>query len=53
MRQVAAAAGVSAMTVSYFYSRPERVAYETAAKVRSAAEQMGYPGPHPGAPWRR
>jgi DNA-binding LacI/PurR family transcriptional regulator len=49
MRQVAAAAGVSAMTVSYVYSRPGRVSEATAAKVRSAAEQLGYPGPHPGA----
>src|SRR3954469_2159961 len=49
MRQVAEAAGVSVMTVSYAYSQPERVSAETAAKVRAAAERLGYPGPHPAA----
>jgi DNA-binding LacI/PurR family transcriptional regulator len=49
MAQVAQAAGVSAMTVSYVYSRPERVSDDTAARVRAAAEKLGYPGPHPGA----
>jgi len=37
------------MTVSYVYSQPDRVAPGTAAKVRAAAERLGYPGPHPGA----
>ena len=37
------------MTASYVYSRPERVAPGTAAKVRAAADRLGYPGPHPGA----
>jgi DNA-binding LacI/PurR family transcriptional regulator len=49
MTEVARAAGVSVMTVSYAYSRPERVSAETAARVRAAAGQLGYPGPHPGA----
>jgi DNA-binding LacI/PurR family transcriptional regulator len=49
LRQVAEAAGVSVMTASYVYSRPERVAPGTAAKVRAAAERLGYPGPHAGA----
>ena len=49
MRQVAEAAGVSVMTASYVYSQPERVAAATAVKVRTAAERLGYPGPHPGA----
>jgi DNA-binding LacI/PurR family transcriptional regulator len=49
MRDVARAAGVSPMTVSYAYSQPVRVSAEAAAKVRAAAEQLGYPGPHPGA----
>jgi DNA-binding LacI/PurR family transcriptional regulator len=49
MAQVADAAGVSVMTVSYAYSRPDRVSAETAARVRAAAEKLGYPGPHPGA----
>lgn len=49
MADVASAAGVSAMTVSYVYSRPARVSEATAAKVRQAAARLGYPGPHPGA----
>jgi DNA-binding LacI/PurR family transcriptional regulator len=49
MTDVARAAGVSAMTVSYVYSRPARVSDATAAKVRRAARRLGYPGPHPGA----
>jgi DNA-binding LacI/PurR family transcriptional regulator len=49
LRQVADAAGVSVMTASYAYSQPERVAPDTAAKVRSAADRLGYPGPHAGA----
>jgi DNA-binding LacI/PurR family transcriptional regulator len=49
LRQVADAAGVSVMTASYVYSRPERVASATAEKVRAAANRLGYPGPHPGA----
>jgi DNA-binding LacI/PurR family transcriptional regulator len=35
------------MTVSYAYSRPARVSADAAAKVLQAAEQLGYPGPHP------
>src|SRR3954467_3671718 len=49
MAQVAQAAGVSVMTVSYAYSRPDRVSAATVARVRSAAAELGYPGPHPGA----
>jgi DNA-binding LacI/PurR family transcriptional regulator len=49
LREVAEAAGVSVMTASYAYSQPERVAPGTAAKVRAAADRLGYPGPHPGA----
>src|SRR5215207_3802209 len=49
MTEVARAARVSAMTVSYVYSRPGRVSEATAAKVRHAARRLGYPGPHPGA----
>jgi DNA-binding LacI/PurR family transcriptional regulator len=49
MADVARAAGVSAMTVSYAYSQPERVSPEAAAKVREAAGRLGYPGPHPAA----
>jgi DNA-binding LacI/PurR family transcriptional regulator len=49
MTDVARAAGVSPMTVSYVYSRPGRVSQATAGKVRGAARRLGYPGPHPGA----
>src|SRR3954469_11443434 len=49
MAQVARAAGVSPMTVSYAYSRPDRVSPEAAARVRTAARELGYPGPHPAA----
>ncbi|MEV0895468.1 LacI family DNA-binding transcriptional regulator [Actinoplanes sp. NPDC049802] len=49
MGEVARAAGVSPMSVSYTYSQPGRVSAETAAKVRDAARQLGYPGPHPAA----
>ncbi|WP_344251952.1 substrate-binding domain-containing protein [Actinoplanes campanulatus] len=49
MGEVARAAGVSPMSVSYTYSQPERVSAETAEKVRAAARQLGYPGPHPAA----
>src|ERR671928_1000781 len=49
MREVARAAGVSPMTVSYAYSQPERVSAEAAARVRAAARELGYPGPHPAA----
>jgi DNA-binding LacI/PurR family transcriptional regulator len=49
LRQVADAAGVSVMTASYVYSQPGRVAPDTAAKVRAAADRLDYPGPHPGA----
>src|SRR3954462_764976 len=49
MGDVARAAGVSPMTVSYAYSRPERGSTEAAAKGRAAAQQLGYPGPPPTA----
>jgi DNA-binding LacI/PurR family transcriptional regulator len=49
MPDVAQAAGVSTMTVSYFYSRPDRVSEATAAKIRRAATRLGYPGPNPSA----
>ncbi|WP_436764149.1 LacI family DNA-binding transcriptional regulator [Streptosporangium sp. V21-05] len=49
MAEVARAAGVSVMTVSYAYGQPGRVSDEARAKVREAAERLGYPGPHPGA----
>lgn len=49
MPDVAREAGVSAMTVSYTFSRPERVAGPTREKVLAAAARLGYAGPHPGA----
>src|SRR3954466_7469333 len=49
MPDVAREAGVSAMTVSYTFNRPERVAAATRQRVLAAAERLGYPGPHPGA----
>jgi len=49
MAQVARAAGVSVMTVSYTYGRPDRVAVATRAAVLDAADRLGYPGPHPAA----
>src|SRR3954453_181341 len=49
MAEVARAAEVSVMTVSYTYSRPDRVSAGAAAKVRAAAIRLGYPGPHPTA----
>ncbi|MFG6446459.1 LacI family DNA-binding transcriptional regulator [Microbacterium sp. P07] len=47
MRQVAAEAGVAPMTVSYTYTRPDRVAAGTRAKVLDAAARLGYRGPDP------
>ena len=39
---VAAEAGVAASTVSRTFSRPGRVSYSTAERVRAAAERIGY-----------
>ena len=49
MAEVAAAAGVSPMTVSYAYSQPERLSSAASERVAEAAERLGYTGPHPGA----
>ncbi len=49
MPDVAREAGVSAMTVSYTFNRPQRVAEATRQRVLQAAERLGYSGPHPGA----
>jgi DNA-binding LacI/PurR family transcriptional regulator len=49
MTDVARVAGVSPMTVSYTYNRPERVSAESRAKVLSAASTLGYSGPDPSA----
>lgn len=47
MRQVAVEAGVAPMTVSYTYTRPERVAPDTRERVLAAAARLGYTGPDP------
>lgn len=47
MKQVAAAAGVSVMTVSYAYNDPGRVSPATRDRVLEAAQALGYPGPDP------
>src|SRR3954462_5540294 len=47
MRHVAAEAGVAVMTVSYTYTRPDRVAAPTRARVLEAAQRLGYRGPDP------
>ncbi|MGK5682524.1 LacI family DNA-binding transcriptional regulator [Actinoplanes sp. URMC 104] len=49
MSDVARAAGVSPMTVSYTYNRPQRVAAETRESVLEAAARLGYAGPDPSA----
>ena len=42
LHEVAAAAGVTRITVSRFIREPERVAPETAQRIRAAIEQVGY-----------
>jgi DNA-binding LacI/PurR family transcriptional regulator len=49
LAQVAQLAGVSVMTASYTYNRPDRVSDQARAKVLAAAAQLGYPGPDPSA----
>lgn len=49
MNDVARAAGVSPMTVSYTYNRPDRVSAESRARVLASAEALGYAGPDPSA----
>lgn len=49
MTQVAHRAGVSVMTTSYTYNRPERVSDESRARVLAAAKELGYAGPDPSA----
>ena len=46
---VAAAAGVSRMTVSNAYNRPDQVAPATRERVLEAARRLGYAGPDPTA----
>lgn len=49
LAQVAELAGVSVMTASYTYNRPDRVSAQARSKVLGAAAQLGYPGPDPSA----
>ncbi len=45
LAQVAELAGVSVMTASYTYNRPERVSEQARSKVLEAAARLGYAGP--------
>jgi DNA-binding LacI/PurR family transcriptional regulator len=49
LAQVAERAGVSVMTASYTYNRPDRVSEQARAKVHAAAAELGYAGPDPSA----
>src|SRR5215211_7959801 len=49
LAQVAQLAGVSVMTASYTYNRPNRVSDQARSKVLAAAAQLGYAGPDPSA----
>jgi DNA-binding LacI/PurR family transcriptional regulator len=49
MAEVARRSGVSPMTVSYCYNRPDRVAPATLRRVREVAAELGYRGPDPTA----
>lgn len=49
MQTVAAAAGVSRMTVSNAYNRPDQLTPGTRERVLEIARQLGYPGPDPAA----
>jgi DNA-binding LacI/PurR family transcriptional regulator len=46
---VARAAGVSRMTVSNAYNRPDQLSPQTRKRVLDAAAELGYPGPDPTA----
>jgi DNA-binding LacI/PurR family transcriptional regulator len=49
LAQVAERAGVSVMTASYTYSRPNRVSDRARSRVLAAAAELGYAGPNPSA----
>jgi len=49
MADVASAAGVSVMTVSYTFGRPERVSAGIRERVEAAAASLNYRGPDPAA----
>lgn len=49
LSQVAELAGVSVMTASYTYNRPDRVSDQARSRVLAAAAQLRYAGPDPSA----
>ncbi|GAA4364914.1 LacI family DNA-binding transcriptional regulator [Actinomadura verrucosospora] len=49
LAQVAERAGVSVMTASYTYNRPNRVSDQARSRVLAAAAELGYAGPDPSA----
>jgi DNA-binding LacI/PurR family transcriptional regulator len=49
LARVAELAGVSVMTASYTYNRPDRVSDQARSRVLAAAAQLGYAGPDPSA----
>ena len=49
LAQVAERAGVSTMTASYAYNRPERVSAASRERVFASAKELGYVGPDPSA----
>ncbi len=49
LTQVARRAGVSVMTASYTYNRPDRVSVRARTRVLAAAAELGYAGPDPSA----
>src|SRR4051812_8521735 len=49
LAQVAERAGVSVMTASYTYGRPDRVSEQARSRVLAAAAELGYAGPDPAA----
>lgn len=49
LAQVAHLAGVSVMTASYTYNRPDRVSDQARSKVLAAAAELDYAGPDPSA----
>jgi DNA-binding LacI/PurR family transcriptional regulator len=49
MQTVATAAGVSLMTVSNAYNRPDQLTAGTRERILQLARELGYPGPDPAA----
>lgn len=49
LQTIADHVGVSRMTVSNAFSRPDQLSSELRRRILAAADQLGYPGPHPTA----